>query len=110
MQNEKPDTSGATGCLTRLLWSMGIPVLAIFNLILFVEKRPGFPDIYDLTYFLLLLAIIAVRYIDIVYFGGTASDGSTASKKDWKLLTSISAVVFIAAWSIVRLFVVLYAG
>lgn len=89
------------GCLVRLFW-MGVGNLAIALCLIgiFREKSPV-PDALDAIYLVAVIATLAARYVDIVRFGGTTSEGQPATLADWRrhalLLGAIAAVAWLTA-------------
>lgn len=92
----------STGCLMRLMW-MGAGNLAIaLCLIAIFRERVWRIGGIDLLYALAVLGTIAARYIDIVRFGGTASDGAPATLADWRRHAVSLGGAAALAWLVAR--------
>ena len=81
MSHPEPASSSIAGCLIRLFWMMGgVILLVIFS---FTIPEQQFPSIYDAGFWLLVLALIVTRYVDIRYLHGQTAEGNPATLADW---------------------------
>ena len=97
LSQDKPAVGrhGVLGLLTRLYWvSIGNFPLIFLPIFILQEKKGGF-SLYDPPFLLAVLALLAVRYIDIVHFQGRTSENEPATMQHWKAYAlKLSAISF----------------
>jgi hypothetical protein len=81
-QNQSSSTEmGCAGLILRLLWFIaGHLALVVFALLVAQRGRFSF---LDLGYWLTIVFILAVRWVDVTRFGGQTSQGEPATLRDW---------------------------
>ena len=90
-----------TGCLVRMTWMVvGNAVLAICA-VLIAAPRSGFLTPADAVFWAALLAVIAIRHVDITRLGGQTASGEPATLRHWRRyafgMTGVAAAVWAAA-------------
>lgn len=93
---EKPNSG--SGCLLRLYWMFGGNIILFFLAILIADKRFPFPSLPDLAYWIIVLTLFAVRYVDIRYMQGETAEGKTASMKDFRSYVLILVIASCLVW------------
>ena len=105
MRNEQtPSQSEYTppqGCLLRLFW-MAFGNLALLALAAVIFERKAF-SIFDVIYWLLVIALAAARYIDIRRFNGLTIDGEPATTIHLRLYLIKLIILAAVLWSVVHL-------
>jgi len=94
---EPPQHDTAIGCLVRVFWIIG----ALPLIILAVEigyKRQARLTIIDLLFWLLAIAMVAVRYADIRWFDGKTTDGKPATMATWRRYGLLIGAVALGLW------------
>jgi len=78
----KQDTM--TGCFLRFMW-MAVGNIVLFFLAIFIAQSGGWqPTWRDGAFVAVVLALIAVRYVDIRLFEGKDAEGKQATMIDWR--------------------------
>jgi len=78
----KQDTM--TGCFLRFMW-MAVGNIVLFFLAIFIAQSGGWqPTWRDAAFVAVVLALIAVRYVDIRLFEGKDAEGKQATMIDWR--------------------------
>ena len=98
--------SEPTGCLggvVRVAW-LGVGNGALLFLALGIAQQRAFP-VLDLTYWAVVVGLIAIRYLDITKLHGLTSNGEPASLQHWRryaiFLILASAAVWLVAHGVV---------
>ena len=77
----EPSTAGVGGCLIGVFWLIGGP-LGLVGIAGAIALEPNARVALSAGFWLLVLLMVAARYVDIVKFRGTKVDGEPASKED----------------------------
>lgn len=93
------------GCLLRLFW-MAFGNLALVMMTIVIIERRAFSAV-DVAYWLVVLALVIVRYVDITRFAGRTASDEPATMRHFRryslgLLASAAAV-----WATVHLLTLL---
>jgi len=99
---EAPALAGA-GVLLRLYWIGFGNIVLLFLLIFALEREPAFPSLMDLVYFLVLVSVIGVRYVDIRFYNGTTAEGRLATPGHWRRYALWMSGAGLCAWGLARL-------
>jgi hypothetical protein len=70
------------GCLLRLFW-MAIGNLALFMIAILIIQRRSF-SAFDMAYWLIVVALIVVRYVDITRFDGRTASAEPATLRHFR--------------------------
>jgi hypothetical protein len=99
-----PANSSNLGCLVRLGW-MVVGNLALV-LCLFGISQHSWQIINstDVIYGITVVALIALRYVDVRYCAGTKSTGEPATLADWRAYSQRVLLLAAAAWCAARAF------
>ncbi|MFA5865702.1 MAG: hypothetical protein WC975_13595 [Phycisphaerae bacterium] len=92
-----------SGCLIRLCWMLfgNIAILVSARLIAF--HKGSFLSTADFVFWGIILAMIALRYVDITKMGGLTASGQVASITHWKRYTLILGLVALLVWGIAHI-------
>jgi len=91
-------SSGPIGCLVRLFWmAFGNLVLALCVIGI---VQSGSLDLggLDAIYWLTVVALLGVRYVDIRYLDGTTTDGQRATMAHYTHYAAVLTGVALAGW------------
>jgi hypothetical protein len=61
------------------------------------------PVIMDITFFMVAIVLIIVRYVDITKFKGQTSEGKPATLVHWRRYAVLTAVVSAGVWVLARI-------
>ncbi len=98
-ENESAQSAG--GCLVRLYWMVVGYLIAVICGVSIINHHGSF-SMVDVVYWLAVAGIIAARYLDVVRFGGTRTDGKPATLADWKRHAAINVVLAIVGWAVIH--------
>jgi len=89
---------GGTGCLVRLCWMLfGNFALLVTTII--ISKRDGFSlSSADLAFWLIVLFLAGIRYIDITRLEGTTVTLKPASRSHWRQYTLYLGLFAFLLW------------
>ena len=82
MAEPETDRTPVAGCLSRLFWMFGGLIVLIF-LSFSIYNQHSF-SIRDLGFWLLVLALVIIRYVDIRYLHGQTAEGEPATMTNWR--------------------------
>lgn len=88
------------GCLPRIFW-MGLGNVALIGGALAIYKSAGW-TIADLFFWIVVGALIGVRYVDIVRYQGTTAHGEPATKAHLKRYVLVLLATAIVVWAVAR--------
>lgn len=93
------ELSSVGGMLTRIYWMLlGHPVVVAAAYYIASGKTA---ILTNTIFFLLVVSIIAARYIDIKFYRGQTAEGEPATMKHWKKFTFIVLGYSTALWILV---------
>ena len=95
----KGDAASALGCLMRLTWLLGGNIVLGALTLNKLEQPPWTFTPGDLLFWLLVAAVVGVRYVDVKRFGGTTVSAAPATNRH----VARYAVRFVAIWTLVWL-------
>ncbi len=88
----KPEpSSGCLSIVVRLTWIFGVSLLVFGTIFIAQGNAPG---LADMIFWLIALALILARFVDIRYLKGETTDNKPATLKHWR---RYSAILLIAA-------------
>jgi hypothetical protein len=92
------------GCLLRICWVL-IGNVALLALAAVISRQPPWSfSIADGAFFLIVVALIGIRYLDITRFEGTTANNEPATRATWVRysvgLILLAAVIWIAVQSV----------
>ncbi|HNX49630.1 MAG TPA: hypothetical protein PLS53_04450 [Thermoanaerobaculaceae bacterium] len=105
-QNPPPVSAGqhsGLGCVARFFWmAAGNAILAF--LLVFIAQRQGLSLTWrDAAYWLVVLALLAVRLADIRWFGGRTTDDAPATMSLWRKWAPLVVIACLVLWAIAHL-------
>lgn len=86
--------------LLRLIW-MGLGYVALFLCWALVAKGTA-PVVMDIIFFVVVVALIVVRYVDITMFKGQTTEGKPATLAHWRRYAVLMAVISAGLWVFAR--------
>lgn len=90
--------SGGIGCAARFFW-MGAGNAVVAFLLVFIAQQEDFQiGGLDLAYLVTVVALIAVRFVDVRYLDGRTTEGEPATLASWRRYAATTAVVCVALW------------
>jgi hypothetical protein len=101
-EKDVPTDTGFGGCLIRLIWMVFGNFVLVVCLYGIVQRPRQIFGIVDAIYMATVVAVIALRYIDIRHYAGTKSTGEPATLADWRRYSWLVVGVAGAAWCLVR--------
>ncbi len=84
-------SSGCLSIVVRLTWIFGVSLL-VFGAVFIIQGNA--PGLADIVFWLIALALILARYMDIRYLKGETADNKPATLKHWR---QYSVILLIAA-------------
>ncbi len=86
--------------LLRLIW-MVFGNVALFLCAALVAKGTA-PIVMDIIFFVVVIGLIVVRYVDITRFNGQTSEGKPATFAHWRQYAVLMAVISAGVWALAR--------
>lgn len=100
-EHTHPSQPAPTGCLSqlaRLFWmAAGNCALALLAVSI---ARAGSPSALDIIFWLLVGALLVIRYIDIKWLRGLTAEGKPASMHHWYRYTGYLLAASVALWAL----------
>ncbi len=90
------------GCLTRLSWMLFGNIALIASAISIAKHKGGFLSYADLVFWIIVGALIWVRYIDITKMGGLTASEKPASLADWRRYIQYLGIFALVLWGVVH--------
>ena len=90
--------AGGSGCLVRLFWFFGGNVILFFSAGFIAQRREVLVSAWDAVFWATVLAMAAVRYLDIARFHGTTASGQPATMRHWRRYVALLAAIALAVW------------
>jgi len=81
LQQHQVPAPAALGVLARIFW-MGAGNFALALVAMLIAQSTALSGL-DLLFWMIVGALLAVRYVDITRLGGTTAEGAPASTRDW---------------------------
>lgn len=102
-QPAPPSQQSGLGCVARVFWmAAGNAILAF--LLVFIAQRQGLSLTWrDAAYWLVVLALLAVRLADIRWLGGRTTDDAPATMSLWRQWALRAFAVCLALWTAAHL-------
>ncbi|GAB6165312.1 hypothetical protein JCM19992_13120 [Thermostilla marina] len=101
MAADDATTQSAGGCLVRLYWMVVGYLIAVICGVSIINHHGSF-SVVDVVYWAAVAGIIVARYVDVVKFQGTRTDGKPATLADWKRHAAINVAVAIVGWAVIH--------
>jgi hypothetical protein len=86
------------GIAARLWWMLFGNVLLAFCAIFIFQNGGGFLQTTDWVFWIVLVSMVLVRYVDIKFLDGCTATGARASIKGWGRYTVLLTACSIALW------------
>jgi hypothetical protein len=90
--------SNTTGCLVRVFWMAGGPLLAIASAIVIAERQNGFLGAADAVFVVSLSLMVLLRWIDVRRLDGRTVFGDKATPADWRRHAITIICLGLVAW------------
>jgi len=103
MAQEPVPQISAPGCLVRLFW-MGAGNIILFICLTYIfHNRVRGLTLVDICYGLTVVAMVAVRWVDIRCYHGETSAGEPATLAHWQKYSVRLVIVALFAWIVIHL-------
>ena len=102
-QSQPTETSAQDrtgGCLIRLCWFVLGNIALLITAKVISSHRNSFLSWADLIFWLIVPAVIAVRYFDITRMGGRTVDGKPATMRHWRRYSVMFSAVCLLLWAL----------
>ena len=97
-QEARPPPMSGRAALARIYWMMLGNVPLIFLIMAIADRKFASPLIPSLAYYLVVLSVVIVRYVDIRYLNGQTADDKPATLRHWRRHALILGIVSSCAW------------
>ena len=95
--------NSAAGCFFRLFW-MGMGNIILFFCLTYIfHNRVHGLTLVDLGYWLTVVAMVAVRWVDIRSYHGDTVTGEPATLAHWQKYSVRLVIVALVAWIVIHL-------
>jgi hypothetical protein len=104
----KPPEAEQAGCLStlaRIIWIM-VGNFALLVLVATIAMKKGF-SVIDGAYWLVVAALLFIRYADIKWLKGQGPDAQPATMKDWGRYARLLIVLAGGAWVVVHVVILI---
>ena len=103
MAQEPVPQISAPGCLVRLFW-MGAGNIILFLCLTYIfHNRVCGLVLVDLGYWLTVVAMIVVRWVDIRFYHGDTATGEPATLFLWRKYSVRLVIIALVAWIVIHL-------
>jgi hypothetical protein len=96
----QPEYQNPAGCLTRIFWMMMGPC-ALLLAAVSVQRSAGW-SIADAALWLIVGLLIIARYVDMVRYKGTTTDGEPTTMAHFKKYVLLVLLAGTATWAVAR--------
>lgn len=98
-----PPESRPLGCLLRMFWMAAGNLALVMTVVLIVQRRAF--SVLDGVYWVIVAALIAVRYVDITRFDGLTASAEPATLRDLGRYALGLVVTAATVWLMAHLFI-----
>ena len=102
MPDQKPVPLSGSGVLARVYWMFFGPTILFFSIIFILQKGQRFPSVFDAVYWIALVSLLLVRYVDIRFLNGETGEGQPATMAHWRRYALTIGVALAGVWLVVR--------
>ncbi|MEN6333851.1 MAG: hypothetical protein ABFE01_06280 [Phycisphaerales bacterium] len=88
------------GMLARLWWMFSGNMLLVLSLLFIVKSRGGFFHPADWVFWIAVVSLVFVRYLDIKFLDGCTATGAYASMTHWTRYAAMLVIFAIVAWGL----------
>jgi hypothetical protein len=88
----------AAGVLARLFWMLVGNAILAFSLVSLLHNKGGFLHTADWVFWITVVVLVLVRYLDIRFCNGQTAAGAPASSRHWVKYVVILLVVSTTTW------------
>jgi hypothetical protein len=99
-----PKQTGQPGCLSiiaRLIWVAGGNFALLILLAFIVQQKTALSSL-DVIFWVVVAALLFIRFADVRWLHGTGSESEPATMKDWWRYARLLFVIAGGAWVIVH--------
>jgi hypothetical protein len=102
MQNDQTTDKrgGGLGVIARLFWMFFGNAILFISIIFIFQHEDGMFHSADVVFWITVVALVFVRYLDIKFFGGLTATGLPASMSHWIKYTILLLICSTAAWAL----------
>ena len=91
------------GFLTRAFWMMGGNVILAFSAISIFQRKSGAWGVADIVFWVTVVAMAIVRYLDIQAWKGLTAMGTPATKADLRKYLVMLGICSTVVWGLAHL-------
>jgi hypothetical protein len=88
------------GCLLRLSWMLGGNLAVLLIAVAIAQGGGTFFSFADAFFWLVVLAMVGIRYVDITRMKGLTAGGKPATLADWKRYVVILLAASLGLWGL----------
>jgi hypothetical protein len=88
------------GLLARFFWMLIGNMVLVISLIIILQHKGSMFHAADLVFWIIIAAIILVRYLDIKFWGGLTAAGGPATIANWNKYAAALLIGSAAVWII----------
>ena len=94
--------AGGLGCLIRLAWMLIGTIALMFSLRgVWISRHSGITW-HDYIFWLVIVMMVALRYVDITWMGGQTVKGDPATRAHWRRFALILLLGGLVLWLVVH--------
>jgi hypothetical protein len=97
-----PKQTGQPGCLSiiaRLIWVAGGNFVLLILMAFIVQQKTAFSSL-DVIFWVVVAALLFIRFADIRWLHGTGSESEPATMKDWARYARLLLLIAGGVWAI----------
>ena len=94
-----PNQDAASGCLVRLVWMLLGNLVLVISALSISHRAASFSGA-DVVFWVTVVAVIWLRYIDITRLHGQTATGTPATMAHWRRYSMLMAAGAFALWII----------
>jgi hypothetical protein len=91
---------GGLGVIARLFWMFFGNAILFISIIFIFQHEDGMFHTADVVFWITVVALVFVRYLDIKFFGGLTATGLPASMSHWIKYTILLLICSTAVWTL----------
>lgn len=97
IDNSNQAQDSLLGLFTRIFWTL-IGNVVLFFLAIEIYRTKSLISGFDIAFWILVLLLIIVRYIDIKYLKGINAEGLPATMGDWRKYVKYLLIITAGVW------------
>ncbi len=105
----KPPEAQQSGCLSitaRIIWLMVGNLTLVMLTVIIIQKRAF--SFIDVVFWVVVAALLLIRYADIKWLKGLGPDAQPATMKDWGRYARLLLILAGGVWAVVHVAILLF--